>query len=116
MHELNPQKNRVTIREFKPEDLQVILALTVETQQEHHFAYPAIMKPADESALEQVIRKRLEDTDVTFLVAEKNQECCGFALLQLSHLPENPFAFERGVLQIDQLGVVKEMRGAGIGT
>ena len=82
----------------------------------HVAGKPEIFKPGFPEELREFVHSIWNDPDKAIVVAEREGEICGFAVLNRVVRPETPFMFVRDYLDIDEFGVDEAHRREGVAT
>lgn len=104
------------IRLAKENDLDSINRLRKQVNDLHVTGKPEVFKPGFSDELRNFIYVIWNDPDQDIVVAEQENEICGFAVLHHITKPENPFMYERNFLDIDEFCVDEKYRRHGIAT
>jgi GNAT superfamily N-acetyltransferase len=106
----------MNIRKATPTDSLVLSRLSRDVQSMHAQNHPTVfrMPDSDEFAVP-FFEEKLADSAVTILIAEENGQATGCIVCKLIERPENPFTFAARTMLIDQISVLPEARGKGIG-
>ena len=110
----SPASVAVNVRFARQEDLDRVNVLRRQVNDLHVEGRPDVFRPGFCDELRDYIHVIREDPQKEIVVAEKNGEICGFAVLNHIVRPENPFMFERDFLDIDEFGVDKNCRRQGV--
>ncbi len=82
----------------------------------HVAGKPEIFKPGFPEELREFVHSIWNDPDKAIVVAEREGEICGFAVLHHIVRPETPFMFVRDYLDVDEFGVDEAHRREGVAT
>lgn len=93
----------------------LLASLNEEIQELHHRLYPDKFKPYNKIPIERAFEEMLGRGDAKAFVALHKGMAVGYVLVVLKEIPENPFQNGQKHLLVDQLVVLKEHRGLGIG-
>jgi len=104
------------IRFAREEELGRVNELRKEVNDLHVEGRPDIFKPGFQAELGDYVYEIWKDPNKEILVAEKDGEICGFAVLNHVKKPETPFMFARSFLDVDEFCVAKEYRRQGVAT
>ncbi len=80
----------------------------------HVAGKPEIFKPGFPEELREFVHSIWNDPDKAIVVAEREGEICGFAVLHHIVRPETPFMFVRDYLDVDEFGVDEAHRREGV--
>ena len=106
----------VEIRPATEAELDAILALAAQTLDHHVVGDPHVFEPVSDPAEERArFSQMLHDTSAGVLVAILAGRPVGYAVLIVAATPSVPGLRPRRVLRVEDLGVDKEHRRAGIG-
>lgn len=106
----------MSVRFAKEEELERINVLRRQVNDLHVAGKPEIFKPGFPDELRAYVRSIWNDPDKAIVVAEREGEICGFAVLHHIVRPETPFMFVRDYLDIDEFGVDEAHRREGVAT
>lgn len=106
----------MSVRFAKEEELERINVLRRQVNDLHVAGKPEIFKPGFPDELRTYVRSIWNDPDKAIVVAEREGEICGFAVLNRVVRPETPFMFVREYLDIDEFGVDEAHRRESVAT
>lgn len=106
----------MVIRFAKEEELDRINTLRKQVNDLHVAGKPEVFKPGFCEELQNFVHYIWEDPEQDIIVADKDGEICGFAILHHIYKPENPFMYVRDFLDIDEFCVDENHRREGIAT
>ena len=104
------------IRFAREDELSKINDLRKQVNDLHVEGKPEVFKPGFCEELQNYVYAIWEDPEQDIIVADKDGEICGFAILHHFYKPENPFMYVRDFLDIDEFCVDKNHRREGIAT
>jgi len=96
-------------------DFKLIARLNEEIQDLHHKMHPNIFKPYDHFEVDKFFESFIHQDNSKAYIAEEGGREVGYILLNAIQFPENPFQHSRQYVLIDQILVLKEHQGKGIG-
>ena len=102
------------IRFAREDELEKINELRRQVNEVHVQGKPEVFKPGFSEELQNYIYSIWEDPEQEIVVADKDGELCGFAILHHIYKPENPFMYVRDFLDIDEFCVDEHHRREGI--
>ena len=103
------------IRRAELDDLDTLVSLNGMVQALHVSAEPASYRRAGNEQRHEVLRQWLEGPGKEIWIAELQGHVAGYMIFKELHREETPFTPPRGWLYVDQLGVLPEHRGEGVG-
>ena len=106
----------MVIRFAKEDELDRINVLRKQVNDLHVEEKPDVFKPGFNEELQNYIYYIFKDPEQKIVVADKDGEICGFAILHHIYKPENPFMKVRDFLDIDEFCVDEKHRREGIAT
>ena len=106
----------MVIRFAKEDELEKINVLRKQVNDLHVEGKPDVFKPGFSEELQNYVYYIFKDPEQKIVVADKDGELCGFAILQHIYKPENPFMKVRDFLDIDEFCVDEKHRREGIAT
>ena len=104
------------IRFAKEDELDRINVLRKQVNDLHVEGKPDVFKPGFNEELQNYVYYIFKDPEQKIVVADKDGEICGFAILHHIYKPENPFMKVRDFLDIDEFCVDEKHRREGIAT
>lgn len=104
------------IKVIDSKDYRLLAELNEEVQNFHHEIQPKIFKPYDKEAVISFFKATLNKENTVAFLAQENEKPLGYALLFKMNFAENPFQYARTFLLLDQILVLKNYRGKGVGT
>ena len=104
------------IRFAKEDELERINVLRKQVNDLHVEGKPDVFKPGFNEELQNYVYYIFKDPEQKIVVADKDGEICGFAILHHIYKPENPFMKVRDFLDIDEFCVDEKHRREGIAT
>lgn len=104
------------IRFAREDELSKINDLRKQVNDLHVEGKPEVFKPGFCEELQNYVYAIWQDPEQDIVVADKDGELCGFAILHHIYKPENPFMYVRDFLDIDEFCVDKNHRREGIAT
>lgn len=104
------------IKVIESKDYNLLAELNEEVQTFHHEIQPKIFKPYNKEAVLSFFKASLNNENAMAYLAQENERTLGYALLFKMNFAENPFQYARTVLLLDQILVLKNYRGKGVGT
>ena len=104
------------IRFAREDELSRINDLRKQVNDLHVEGKPEVFKPGFCEELQNYVYAIWQDPEQDIVVADKDGELCGFAILHHIYKPENPFMYVRDFLDIDEFCVDKKHRREGIAT
>ena len=102
------------IRFAREDELERINVLRRQVNDVHVQGKPEVFKPGFSEELQNYIYSIWQDPEQEIVVADKDGELCGFAILHHIYKPENPFMYVRDFLDIDEFCVDEHHRREGI--
>ena len=106
----------MVIRFAKEDELERINVLRKQVNDLHVEGKPDVFKPGFNEELQNYVYYIFKDPEQKIVVADKDGEICGFAILHHIYKPENPFMKVRDFLDIDEFCVDEKHRREGIAT
>lgn len=106
----------MVIRFAKEDELERINVLRKQVNDLHVEGKPDVFKPGFNEELQNYVYYIFKDPEQKIVVADKDDEICGFAILHHIYKPENPFMKVRDFLDIDEFCVDEKHRREGIAT
>ena len=106
----------MVIRFAKEDELDRINVLRKQVNDLHVEGKPDVFKPGFNEELRNYVYYIFKDPEQKIVVADKDGEICGFAILHHIYKPENPFMKVRDFLDIDEFCVDEKHRREGIAT
>ena len=106
----------MVIRFAKEDELERINVLRKQVNDLHVEGKPDVFKPGFNEELQNYVYYIFKDPEQKIVVADKDGEICGFAILHHICKPENPFMKVRDFLDIDEFCVDEKHRREGIAT
>jgi ribosomal protein S18 acetylase RimI-like enzyme len=103
------------IRRAERDDLDVLVSLNGLVHELHVSAEPNNYRTAGTEERRAVLREWLEVPGKEIWIAEIQGRAAGYMIFKELHREETPFTFSRGWLYVDQVGVLPEHRGEGVG-
>lgn len=103
------------IKIVETKDCDLLATLNEEIQTLHHKIQPKIFKPYDKETITSFFKITLNNDNAVAFVAEENETALGYVLLFKINFPDNPFQYARSFILIDQILVLKNHQGKGIG-
>lgn len=105
----------MSVRFAKEEELGRVNELRRQVNDVHVAGKPDVFKPGFTDELRDHIYTIWSDPAQKIVVAERDGEIAGFAVLNHITKPENPFMYERDFLDIDEFCVDAAHRRQGVG-
>lgn len=96
-------------------DHNLLAKLNEEIQTFHHNILPQIFKPYNEKAISSFFKTALHSDNTMAYVAKEDETNLGYILMFKIQLADNPFQYSRSSLLIDQILVLKNYQGKGVG-
>ena len=106
----------MVIRFAKEDELEKINVLRKQVNDLHVEGKPDVFKHGFSEELQNYVYFIFKDPEQKIVVADKDGELCGFAILHHIYKPENPFMKVRDFLDIDEFCVDEKHRREGIAT
>ena len=106
----------MVIRFAKEDELERINVLRKQVNDLHVEGRPDVFKPGFNEELQNYVYYIFKDPEQKIVVADKDGEICGFAILHHIYKPENPFMKVRDFLDIDEFCVDEKHRREAIAT
>jgi len=103
------------IKVVETKDYSILAKLNEEIQTFHHSLQPKIFKPYDKEAILDYFKTTLNNENVFAYLAKDNETPIGYVLLFLINIAENPFQYSKSFILLDQILVVKNYKGKGVG-
>ena len=104
------------VRFARKEDYEAINALRAPVCALHSNGYPALFKPVFAKDHQERVLKMMEDPEQDVLVAEKNGQLLGFAMVEYIKREETNSIYAVHEAHIVEIGVDETSQGKGIGT
>lgn len=104
------------IRFAREDELNRINEMRKQVNDVHVEGKPEVFKPGFSEELQNFIYYIWQDPEQDIVVADKDGELCGFAIVHHIYKPENPFMYVRDFLDIDEFCVDKNHRREGVAT
>lgn len=104
------------VRLAKEQDMDQINELRRQVNDLHTEGRPDVFRPGFGKDIQDYLHVIRNDPEREIVVAELNGKITGFAVLHHTRKPENPFMYERDLLDIDEFGVDCGHRRQGIGS
>ena len=102
------------IRFAREDELIRINEMRKQVNDVHVEGKPEVFKPGFSEELQNFIYYIWQDPDQDIVVADKDGELCGFAIVHHIYKPENPFMYVRDFLDIDEFCVDEHHRREGV--
>lgn len=96
-------------------DYRVLAKLNEEIQTFHHKIQPSVFKPYNKEEVQHFFKTVLEGTNAVAYLAEENEAAIGYVLLFKISTEDNPFQYARNYVLLDQIIVLKNYQGKGVG-
>lgn len=106
----------MVIRFAKEDELEKINVLRKQVNDLHVEGKPDVFKPGFCEELQNYVYYIYKDPEQKIVVADKDGEICGFAIVHHFNKPENAFMKVRDFLDIDEFCVDEKHRREGIAT
>lgn len=103
------------IRIFETKDYSLLANLNEEIQTFHHNIQPNIFKPYDKEPIRNFFKTTLNAENVVAYIAKENETTLGYVLLFIINVADNPFQYSRTFILLDQILVLKNYQGKGVG-
>lgn len=103
------------IKVLETKDYSLLANLNEEIQTLHHNIQPNIFKPYDKEPIINFFKTTLNAENVVAYVAKENETTLGYVLLFIVNFADNPFQYSRTFVLLDQILVLKNYRGKGVG-
>lgn len=103
----------ITIEETR--DYELVACLNEQVQNLHHYLHPAIFKAFNQEAAANAIKQFFSDPGCKAYLAMKENEVAGYVIVFIREAKENPFHYTIRSVYIDQICVLEQYRGMGIG-
>ncbi len=103
------------IKIFTTKDYHLLTKLNEEIQTFHHSIQPNIFKPYNNEEVTNFFKTTLNSENSIAYIAEFNEEAIGYILLFKMNFLENPFQYSRRFILIDQILVLNNFQGRGVG-
>lgn len=104
------------IRLAQQSDLPQVNAIRRQVHEVHAQGRPDIFHPEFGGALESHIDEIFGGEQTEIVVADREGQICGFAVLEIIDKPETPYSLARRFLRVSEFGVDEVCRRQGIGT
>lgn len=104
------------IRFAREDELIRINEMRKQVNDVHVEGKPEVFKPGFSEELQNFIYYIWQDPEQDIVVADKDGELCGFAIVHHIFKPENPFMYVRDFLDIDEFCVDEHHRREGVAT
>ena len=95
------------IRFAREEELEKVNELRKEVNDVHVEGRPDIFKPGFDAVLRDYIYEIWKDPNKDIVVAERDGELCGLAVLNCISKPGSPFMFPREFMDVDEFCVAQ---------
>ncbi len=96
-------------------DCQILAELNEEIQTLHYDLYPDQFKPYNFEMVEQAFEHFLDDGEAKAYVAMQDKVPVGYIIFKLKDSIESAFKYSSRTIYIDQVLVLENYKGAGIG-
>jgi len=103
------------IKIVQTNDYGLLTKLNEEIQTLHHNIHPQIFKPYNKEAINNFFKTTLNNENVIAFIAQENETTLGYALLFKIYFADNPFQYARSFILLDQILVLNQYRGKGVG-
>ena len=103
------------IREARVDDAPALAALSRHVQAIHLAERPEYFAESSDDELSEWFHRRLGEADFRAWLAEVNGYSAGYVALVIRERSGTPFSRPRTFGEVDQIGVVPEFRGRGVG-
>ena len=113
---IDTQRGSVMIRLAREEELPKVNELRKEVNDLHVEGKPDVFKPGFDQVLQDYIYEIWKDPNKDILVAERDGEICGFAVLNCIHKDGSPFMLPRDFMDVDEFCVAEKFRRQGVAT
>lgn len=100
---------------IETKDYKLLAELNEEVQTLHHTLQPEIFKPFDKEAITRHFETTVKNENVCAYIAKKNELTIGYIILYKMNFLDNPFQYARRFVLIDQISVIKDYKGNGVG-
>ena len=104
----------LTVRAARENELERINELRKQVFDLHAAGKPDVFKPEFGQEVRDFIHVIFHDPEQQLIVAEKDGQICGFAVLHHFNRPETPHMKERDFLDIDEFCVDEQFRRQGV--
>ncbi|MEM7627137.1 MAG: GNAT family N-acetyltransferase [Planctomycetota bacterium] len=105
-----------TLRSATRQDLDSLVELNAIVQALHHDARPERFRPVASAEVRVEFARRLDDPDSrAWLAVDGDGGAVGYAMAVPRSREKTPFAWPRHWVELDEMGVLPEWRGKGIG-
>jgi ribosomal-protein-alanine N-acetyltransferase len=106
----------MNIHQATMEDSFLLSSLTRDVQSLHAQNHAKIFKmPETDDFAVSFFKEMLADPAVHIFIAEEDGKAVGNIVCKLVERPDNPFTFAAKILHVDQISVIPDARGKGIG-
>lgn len=99
----------------KTDDFSVLAELNEEIQTFHHKIHPKIFKPYNKETILNFFKTTVNSENAAAYLAKENGTTVGYVLLFNMNSADNPFQFAKRYVLLDQILVLKNHQGKGIG-
>ena len=106
----------MNIRFANQNDLDSVNALRKQVSSLHAAGKPEVFKPEFSQEVRDFLFQIWNDPEQEIVVAERDCQVCGYAVLHHIIRPENPAKWEQDFLDIDEFGVDEACRRQGLAT
>ena len=106
----------MNIRFANENDLYSVNELRKQVSSLHAAGKPEVFKPEFSQEVRDFLYQIWNDPEQEIVVAERDSQVCGYAVLHHIIRPENPAKWEQSFLDIDEFGVDEACRRQGIAT
>jgi GNAT superfamily N-acetyltransferase len=96
-------------------DCNLLAQLNEEIQTYHYAIQPKVFKPYNKEAIINFFETTLNNENAMAYVAKDDDTAIGYILLFKINVDANPFQYSRSYILIDQILVLKNHRGKGVG-
>ena len=100
---------------IETKDVQLLAEMNEEIQTLHYDLYPQVFKPYNFEMVEQAFEHFLDHPDARAYVAMQDNVPAGYILIKVKDSIESAFKYASRAIYIDQVAVLENYRGAGIG-
>ncbi|HIW28930.1 MAG TPA: GNAT family N-acetyltransferase [Candidatus Luteococcus avicola] len=111
-----PISQSVTLRSATRDDLPSLTALCREVQEMHVRGRPDLFADTDPHDIASYLASCFDGEGFSITVATRQEQVCGYVLVQDIHRPASPFRNAEHALYIHHIGVAKDTRRCGAGS
>ena len=108
------EKIKINVRYAEKADLGEVNRLRMQVSSLHSAARPDIFRADICDEMEAIVYRKYESEAADVIVAQTNNEICGFAVIEYVSVPVTPYTVSYSYCHIDEFGVDEAHRRKGI--